>query len=201
MGIRILAFCGSSRAGSFNRKLLEVAVQGAHDAGAEVTTVPSLAVFELPLYDGDLEIRDGLPPGAVALQRLLEGHDALLVATPEYNGGYPAVLKNGIDWMSRPRPDKTLGTALFAGKPAAVMSASPGQFGGLRSQLAFRGVLEKLGMVVIPDALALGHAHEAFADDGRLREPGIERQAMRVGAALARFASRMVVQPNVTALP
>lgn len=161
MNIRILAISGSSRRDSLNQKLLCIAARGALDAGAEVTPV-RLADFELPLYDQDLEAEYGLPEGSKALQALMARHDALLIATPQYNGGYTALLKNAIDWISRPREGGSPGVALFAGKVAALVSASPGQLGGLRSQTGMRAVLDKLAMLVIPEALALSGAHEAF---------------------------------------
>lgn len=190
MGIRILAINGSARRDSLNRKLLEIAVQGARDAGAEVT-IASLADFDLPIYDGDLEAEHGLPNGARELQALVEMQDALLIATPEHNGGYTALLKNAIDWISRPRRDGSSGVALLAGKSAALVSASPGQLGGLRSQAAMRVVLDKLGMLVIPQALALSMAHEAFDANGQMKDRSAARLASEVGEALCRTASRL----------
>ncbi len=190
MNIRILAISGSSRRDSLNQKLLGIAARGALDAGAEVTQA-RLADFELPLYDQDLEAEHGLPQGAKALQALVARHDALLIATPEYNGGYTALLKNAIDWVSRPREDGSPGVALFAGKVAALVSASPGQLGGLRSQTGMRAVLDKLGMLVIPEAFALSVAHEAFDAEGQLKDKNAERIASGVGAALYRTASRL----------
>lgn len=190
MSIRILAFSGSSRRDSLNQKLLDIAAAGARNVGADVTPV-RLAEYDLPLYDADLEDERGMPTGARALQELLTRHDALLIATPEYNGGYTGLLKNTLDWVSRPRPDGSSGIALFAGKAAALVSASPGKLGGLRSQIGMRAVLEKLGVLVIPDAFALGAAHEAFNSEGKLKDPNHERIVYGVGAALSRIASRL----------
>ncbi|CAB3806040.1 NAD(P)H-dependent FMN reductase [Paraburkholderia ultramafica] len=190
MNIRILALSGSSRRDSLNWKLLGIAARGALNAGAEVTPV-RLADFELPLYDQDLEAEQGLPDGAKALQTLVARHDALLIATPEYNGGYTALLKNAIDWISRPREDGSPGVALLAGKVTALLSASPGQLGGIRSQTGIRAVLDKLGMLVIPEAFALSIAHEAFDAEGQLKDKNAERLVSGVGAALYRTASRL----------
>lgn len=190
MTIRILAVCGSSRRDSLNQKLLDVAVAGARTAGAEVTLV-RIADYDLPLYDGDLEAEHGLPDGARALQSLMAKHDALLIATPEHNGGYTAMLKNALDWISRPREDGSSGVALFTSKVAALVSASPGQLGGLRSQAGMRVVLDKLGMLVIPEAFALSHAHQAFDAAAQLKDPNVERLVSNVGAALYRTASRL----------
>ncbi|HWT37400.1 MAG TPA: NAD(P)H-dependent oxidoreductase, partial [Paraburkholderia sp.] len=187
MSVRILALNGSSRRESLNQKLLDIAAQGARDAGAEVTAV-RLGDFDLPIYDGDCEADRGLPNGARKLQALVDMHQALLIATPEYNGGYTALLKNAVDWVSRPRSDGTSGVALMAGKAAALLSASPGQLGGLRSQAGMRTVLDKLGMLVIPQAFALGNAHEAFDAQGRLKDSHAARVVSSVGDALYRMA-------------
>src|ERR1700681_1888303 len=114
---RILALSGSSRHGSLNQKLLDQAALGARANGAEVTSI-RLSDFELPLYDDDSEAERGLPKGAEALKALLAGHQGLLIATPEHNGGYTALLKNALDWMSRP-------DGFPSGKLAALVSASP----------------------------------------------------------------------------
>lgn len=190
MSVRILAISGSSRRESLNQKLLNIAAQGARDAGAEVTTA-KLADFEMPIYDGDLEAVRGLPAGARELQALIDAHQALLIATPEYNGGYTALLKNAIDWISRPRSDGASGVALVAGKAAALVSASPGQLGGLRSQAGMRTVLDKLGMLVIPQGFALSNAHEAFDAQGQLKDPNAAWVVSAVGEALYRMALRL----------
>ncbi|MBP0622419.1 NADPH-dependent FMN reductase [Cupriavidus consociatus] len=187
MTVKILALCGSARRGSVNRKLLDVAVRGAGDSGAEVRLV-SLADHSLPFYDGDFEQEYGMPAAARELQRLLAEHDALLVASPEYNGGYTALLKNAIDWISRPMATGESGVQLFQGKVAAVISASPGPMGGIRSMLGMRGVLEKLGMLVIPQGFSLAAAHQAFDADGGLIQKPVETEVRAVGARLVETA-------------
>jgi chromate reductase, NAD(P)H dehydrogenase (quinone) len=127
MGARILAFAGSTRGGSFNKKLIKIAAAGASAAGAEVTLI-DLRDYSMPLYDGDLEASEGLPDNAHLLRRLFFTHDGLLVACPEYNSSISGVLKNTIDWVSRPRPDEP-DLACFTGKVAAIMSASPAILG------------------------------------------------------------------------
>jgi NAD(P)H-dependent FMN reductase len=151
---KILSMSGSSRRGSLNQKLLDQATLGAYAAGAEVTPI-RLSDFALPICDADLEAEHGLPKGAQELKSLLASHHGLLIATPEHNGGYTALLKNALDWMSRP-------TGFAAGKVAALISASPGLLGGTKSQLSLQIVLHKLGVHVIPDSFALGAAHQAF---------------------------------------
>lgn len=190
MTVKILALCGSTRRGSVNRKLLDVAMRGAGDSGAEVRFV-SLADYALPFYDGDFEQEYGIPAAARDLQRLLAEHDALLVASPEYNGGYTALLKNAIDWISRPLAGSGSGVQLFQGKVAAVISASPGPMGGIRSMLAMRGVLEKLGMLVTPQGFSLGTAHQAFDAHGNLIQEPVENEVRAVGAKLVETARQL----------
>ena len=122
---KILALAGSTREGSYNKKLVRVAAAGAQAAGGEVTLV-DLRELPMPLYDGDLEAAEGLPPNARILKRLMIAHDGLLISAPEYNSSITAVLKNAIDWASRPEPDE-IPLVAFKDKVAALMSASPGQ--------------------------------------------------------------------------
>ncbi|MPW23724.1 FMN reductase [Paraburkholderia sp. CNPSo 3157] len=190
MTVRILAISGSARRDSLNRKLLRVAATGAAEAGADVTFA-RLTDFNLPLYDGDLEAERGIPESVRSLQKLVASHQALLIASPEHNGGYTALLKNAIDWISRPSEDGKTGVALFAGKAAALISASPGPLGGIRSQTDMRAVLDKLGMIVVPQSFALGSAHDAFDADGQLLNKNVAQLVADVGAALYRVSSRL----------
>jgi NAD(P)H-dependent FMN reductase len=181
--IRILALSGSSRRGSLNQKLLDQAALGARANGAEVTSI-RLSDFELPIYDADWEAEYGLPKGAQALKALLADDQGLLIATPEYNGGYTALLKNALDWMSRPN-------GFPSGKIAALVSASPGLLGGVKSQLSLQIVLNKLGVHVIPESFALGAAHQSFDAEGGLKDGTVESAVRRVGAALAEMVIRI----------
>lgn len=183
MTVKILAFCGSPRRESLNQKLLEIAASAAQSDGAEVTFI-SLADFPLPIYDVDVESAHGVPERVRALQELFAGHDALLVASPEHNGGYTAALKNMLDWVSRPTASGSSGLSLFAGKVAAVVSASPGPMGGIRAMLGMRGVLEKLGAILIPQGFSLGSAHQAFGDNGGLIDEKAHAEVRRVGLGL-----------------
>jgi NAD(P)H-dependent FMN reductase len=115
----------------------------------------------------------------------------VLIASPEYNGGYSALLKNALDWTSRPDGEGRPGLRCFANKPAAVVTASPGPLGGVRGQTAIRGVLDKLGMVVIPQTFALGLAHEAFGETNRLKDARAEAGVRAVGATLAETARKL----------
>ena len=141
--IRILAFSGSARNDSLNRKLLAAAVQAARAAGAEVTLLEP-AEYTLPLYDGDFESAEGMPEKAAKLISLALKHHALLIASPEYNAFITPLLKNTLDWMSRADAEP------FAGKAAAVVSASPGALGGMRSQVLAKQLLMNLGCHVVP---------------------------------------------------
>ncbi|AMB85172.1 FMN reductase [Pseudomonas agarici] len=190
MAVRVLAVSGSARKGSLNQKLLNVVVQGALSAGAEVTVI-SLSDYPLPFFDSDLEKEQGVPLQALRLQKLFSEHDALLVASPDYNGGYTALLKNAIDWMSRPTLEKVSGLALFANKATAVISASPGPMGGIRSMLAMRGVLERLGAVLIPQTFTLGVAHQAFAENGQLADAQVDGEVKAIGATLVRYSGAL----------
>src|SRR5215468_10289395 len=165
---RILAFAGSTRRDSFNKRLVPVAAKGARDAGAEVTLI-DLKDLSLPLFDQDLEAEQGIPENGKRLKQLFINHDGLLIACPEYNSSITAVLKNAIDWVSRPAPDEPPLVA-FRGKVATLMSASPGALGGLRGLVHVRSILGNIGVIVLPDQVAVPKAREAFLPDGSLAD-------------------------------
>lgn len=165
---RILVFAGSTRTDSWNKKLARSAAEIASAAGAEATCI-DLRELELPLYDGDLEARDGLPAGAKRLKELMKSHHAFLIASPEYNSSITAVLKNAIDWASRAEKDEKA-LAAFQGKLALLVAASPGALGGLRGLVHLRAILSNLGVLVLPEQLAVSKAHEAFDERGRLKD-------------------------------
>jgi NAD(P)H-dependent FMN reductase len=166
---RILAFAGSTRTLSWNKKLLRTAAEAVRAASAEVTLI-DLRDMAMPLYDGDLEAAGGLPDGARALKALMIEHHGFLIAAPEYNGSISAVLKNAIDWVSRPQPGEPSAVA-FRGKVAALLAASPGNLGGIRGLVTVRQVLTTLGVLVVPAQFGLARANEAFAEDGSLKDP------------------------------
>jgi len=186
---KVLAFAGSLRAESFNRKIVAVAAQGARDAGAEVTII-DFRDLPMPIYDGDFEAANGLPESARTFKRLLVEHHGVLIATPEYNSQFPALLKNALDWASR-REDGEPPLVAFTGKIAGVMSASPGALAGLRGQLLLRALLGYLGMVVVPDRVGIGSARDAFDAHGRLKDPGQQDSLERLGAQTVRFVQRL----------
>ena len=185
---RILAFAGSTRRESFNKKLVAIAAEGAREAGAEVTLI-DLKDFPLPLFDQDLEAEQGMPENGKKLKKLFIDHDGLLIASPEYNSSLPAVLKNGIDWVSRPAPGEPSLLA-FRGKVATLMSASPGALGGLRGLVHVRSILGNIGVIVLPDQIAVAKAHEAFQPDGSLVDPKRQAGIEGLGKTLASFLAK-----------
>lgn len=160
---RILAMAGSARKASFNKKLVAEAAERARDAGAEVTLV-DLRDYPMPLYDGDLEAESGIPEQAKALRSLMLEHHGLLLACPEYNGSITPLLKNTIDWVSRPDDDLPP-TAAFAGKTATLLATSPGALGGLRGLVHVRSILGGIGVLVLPKQVAVGKAFQVFGGD------------------------------------
>ena len=188
---KVLAFAGSLRKDSYNRKAVAVAAEGARKAGAEVTVI-DLRDVPMPIYDGDFEAEHGLPEGARAFKQLLTEHHGVLIATPEYNSQFPALLKNALDWASRREGDEPPLVA-FSGKIAGVMSASPGALAGLRGQSLLRAQLAYLGMVVVPDRVGIGSARDAFDGQGRLKDPGQQHSLEQLGAQTVRFAQRLLL--------
>ncbi len=170
---RILAFSGSARRASFNQKLVTYAAGVAEQNGAEVTVV-NLADYPMPLYNQDEEVEHGLPAAARDLKALFIEHDALLVASPEYNGLITPLLKNTLDWLSRKSGDEASMVA-YRDKTAALLSTSFGRLGGLRGLVHARALLTNLGVLTMPKQAAIGGAAQAFDDEGRLvRDADIE---------------------------
>ena len=186
---KVLAFAGSTRTGSYNKKLAQRAAASARAAGADVTLI-DLRDFTMPLYDGDLETASGLPPYAVTFKELLLAHQGLLIASPEYNSSIPGVLKNAIDWASRVAPNEAP-LACFAGKVAALTSASPGALGGLRGLVTLRSILGNIQVLVLPEQVAIPKAHEAFTDDGALKDPKQQAQLDRLSARLVGVLNKL----------
>lgn len=190
--VRLLVASGSERRGSLNRKLADVGAAVARGAGAEVTEL-DLRALALPLYDGDIEAA-GVPAGAFELRDRFADHDALLLATPEYNGFVTPLVVNSFAWLSRvPEADgRPSGLAASGGTVAGLLSASPGYYGGARGLIALRSFLSmNLGLVVVPATHSLPSAAKAFDDAGALVEPrqqqGVERvvrMVLRTAAAL-----------------
>ena len=186
---KILAFAGSTRIDSFNKKLVKIAATGAVEGGADVTVI-DLRDFAMPLYDGDLEHQQGLPSSARKLKDLMLSHQGFLISAPEYNSSISGVLKNTIDWVSRPSEGEEP-LACFKGKVAGIMSASPGGLGGLRGLVHVRAILENIYVLVIPDQIAVGKAHEVFNADGTLKDKKQEDQVKRIGSNVAKLLLKL----------
>jgi NAD(P)H-dependent FMN reductase len=167
---KILAFSGSIRRDSWNRKLIQSAVDAARASGGDVTLI-DLADYPLPLYNGDLEDRDGLPDNALRLKAMFKEHDGLLISSPEYNSSIPPLLKNTLDWVSREWQGES-GLVPYQSKVAAILAASPGTFGGMRMLPHLRQILNTLGVLVLPGQFSLPHADAAFDEEtGTLKSP------------------------------
>lgn len=189
---KLLVLSGSSRAGSFNAKLANLARELALGEGAQASLL-DLRALDLPVYDADIEA-SAMPAGALGLRDALVRHDAVIVTSPEYNGFPTPLLINAFDWVSRVAAGAGVasGLAALAGKPAGVMSASPGAFGGLRSLTFARQFLHNvLGMLVVPEQLALSLAAQAFDSEGKLREAKQAQAAQRVVRSVLRLSAAL----------
>jgi NAD(P)H-dependent FMN reductase len=179
---KIIAFAGSSRKESWNRKAMEVAVQGARAAGAEVTVV-NLADYPMPLYDADWHAANGVPETTRALRRLLLGANGLLIASPEYNASITPLLKNTIDWLSQ-EADGQSGSAPFANKIGGLLGASNGAFGTIRALPHVSYILSNLGVFMLPVVAVPGVA-KAFDDAGVMTNERTAKMLTGLGARLA----------------
>jgi NAD(P)H-dependent FMN reductase len=169
MPVRLLAFSGSTRTGSLNQALLDLAVKEAEARGAEVTAI-KLSDFELPVYDGDIE-REHFPQGARELKTLMRASHGFLIASPEHNGSVSAVLKNAIDWASRPTDGEGMvALTAFRGKVAGIMGASISPFGTLRGLSHLRQILSTIQVVVATEQVMVPFAHNAFDDAWALKD-------------------------------
>ncbi len=186
---RLLAFAGSVRRDSLNVRLIRFAAREARAAGAE-TTLLDLAELGLPLYNGDLEADEGLPAGAARLKELFLAHDGFLIASPEYNGSISPLLKNAIDWASRPVAGQPP-LVWYAGKVAGLMAASPGALGGLRGLAHVRQILSGIGVVVAPAQHAVARAGEAFDSEGALAGQPHGAAVRRVVRETVRLAAKL----------
>jgi NAD(P)H-dependent FMN reductase len=187
---KILVFAGSIRTGAYSGKTADAAMKELALQGAEVTRI-SLADYPLPIMDQDLEAEKGVPENAVKLARLFVGHDGILIATPEYNGSMPPLVKNTIDWISRVRKDRGIVLRPLAGKVVALCSSSDGHFAGIRSASHLRAALSHIQMDVIPQQVSVPHGGEAFDDNGDFREERLRNGMQRLCHALIERASML----------
>jgi chromate reductase, NAD(P)H dehydrogenase (quinone) len=168
--LKILVIPGSLRTGSLNARLAAAAVHEFALAGVEVTRI-SLGDFPLPIYDGDLQTKSGVPKNAVNLKRMIAAHHGALIVTPEYNSSVPPLVKNIIDWVSRVHDAHETRGQVYRERPFAIAAASENRLGGIRALAALRLILSACQASVIPNQLALSFASEAYDDMDRLKHP------------------------------
>lgn len=180
---RILVFGGSLRTESYNQKLAIIAAAAATDAGAEVTLI-ALRDYRLPIFDEDLEAGEGMPENAQKLKALFAQTDGLIIASPEYNSGMTAALKNAIDWVSRATSADEPPLSVLKGKSAAILAASPSGYGGARSLAQLRPLLGNISISVLEDQVTIPNAHEAFDSAGNLVDASQQEAVMSLAAAL-----------------
>lgn len=189
--IKILAFAGSARLESFNKKLVKFAAEGAKSAGVEVTNLDFLD-YPMPLFNEDLEAKVGLPESVLQFKALLKSHQGFLIACPEYNGSITPLLKNAIDWASRPEPEESpMSLQCFKGKTAALLATSPGGLGGMRGLVHVRSILEGIGVTVIPDQKAIPGAYQAFDEAGQLKDEKLAVAVRDIAKKLAEVTTKL----------
>jgi chromate reductase len=168
--LKILVIPGSLRTGSHNAKLAAAAAYEFAQAGVDVTRI-SLGDFPLPIYDGDLQTKSGVPKNAVNLKRMIGAHHGVVIVTPEYNSSVPPLVKNTIDWVTRVQDAQETRGQVFREKPFAIAAASEGRLGGTRALAALRLILTACHTTVIANQLALSFADQAYDDTDRLKHP------------------------------
>jgi len=188
---RLLFLAGSTRQQSFNRRLAALAAALAREQQAEVTLV-ELSDYPMPLYNGDLEEQEGLPPAARELKALFRDCDGFFIASPEYNSCISPLLKNTLDWISRSESRDEPPLVAYKGKVAALAATSPGMLGGLRGLVHLRMMLGAIGVHMLPDQLAVPQAMKAFAEDGTLADERHQRTLRSIVSGLAETSRRMM---------
>lgn len=183
---KILAFSGSLRKNSYNSRIVAIAAEGARKAGAEIKLI-DLIDFPMPILNPD-DVENGFDQNALRFQEILNEHDGFLIASPEFNGSVPGGLKNAIDWASRANDRFKLGE-VFRGKHAAIMTASPGSFGGIRCLAHLRGILSMLQVHVQPTEIAVPFVQDKFAENAtEITDEKTRLLLENLGATLAAFA-------------
>lgn len=192
---KILAFAGSLRKDSFNKQMVKIAALGALENGADVTYI-DLKDYPLPIYDQDIETEGGLPENAIKLKKLFMENDGFLIACPEYNSSITAVLKNVIDWVSRPLPNETAYLCCFINKVVLFMSASPGNLGGMRGLVHVKSIFGNINSIVLPAQKSISNAGNVFSPDGKIQDPKVEQEVKDLGKELARFLIKLGIGSN-----
>ena len=189
--LKILIIPGSLRTGSLNARLAAVAAHELVQSGAEVTRI-SLSDFPLPIYDGDLQSKSGVPKHAINLKRMISAHHGVLLVSPEYNASVSPLLKNAIDWVSRVQdPHETRGQ-VFRERAFAIAAASESRLGGTRCLAALRLILTACHALVIPNQLSLSFANEAYDDMDRLKHPADNEALQALARQLIDISQRMM---------
>ncbi|MBV9559222.1 MAG: NAD(P)H-dependent oxidoreductase [Bradyrhizobium sp.] len=188
---RILVIPGSLRTGSHNVRLAAAAAHEFAQAGVGVTRI-SLADFPLPLYDGDLQAKSGVPKQAVNLKRMMGTHHGVLIVTPEYNASVPPLLKNAIDWVTRVQEPQEARGQVFRERPFAIAAASEGRLGGTRALAALRLILSACQATVIASQLALSFADQAYDEMDRLKNPADTEALKALVRQLIDVSQRMI---------
>lgn len=189
--VKLLAISGSIRKDSCNKKALQLLANAARAAGAKVTMI-DLAEYPLPLYEGDLEAKQGLPANAKKLQALIAEHDGLIIASPEYNGLPTPLLKNVLDWTSRPEQNNpNSGLKIFENKVAAIISASPGPLGGIRGLPITAELLLNLGLIIVPDRVTIGNCFDSFNAKGELKDHKTMELIKKEGQSLTKLTQAL----------
>jgi chromate reductase len=188
---KILAFAGSARLDSFNKKMVKIAALGAQEVGAEVTYL-DLRDLPMPLFDQDLYNSQGFPENVLKFKALLKAHQGLLIACPEYNSSITPLLKNALDWASRSEPDEPpMSLTCFKNKVAVIMSAAGGGLGGLRGLVHVRAILGNMGVLVLPDQKSIPSAYQAFDEQGNLRDMEQQESVKNLGVKLAHILGKL----------
>jgi chromate reductase, NAD(P)H dehydrogenase (quinone) len=189
--LKIPVIPGSLRTGSLNARLAATAALELAQAGAEVTRI-SLDDFSLPIYDGDLQAKSGVPKNAVNLKRMMAAHHGILIVTPEYNSSVPSLVKNTIDWVTRVQDNHEARGQVFRERAFAIAAASENRFGGSRALAALRLILSACQATVIPNQLALSFASEAYDDLDRLKHSADSDALKAMTRQLIEFSERMM---------
>ena len=188
---KLLFVSGSAREASLNKRLARLGVEVAQANGI-ASTFADLGDYPMPIYDGDLEAKSGVPDNAKKLKALLLVHDGVFIAAPEYNASLAPLLKNALDWVSRNRDEGEPPLHVYKTRVFAIGSASPGAFGGMRGLIALRQTLEMgLGALVLPDQIVVAKATEAFDDQGHLKDKTLMEMYKGLIQKLARAAHIM----------
>jgi NAD(P)H-dependent FMN reductase len=189
--VNLIFLSGSIRKDSLNKKLAKCSFGFAKNIDGVNASFVDLKDFEMPIYNGDLEAESGLPENAKKLKEVFKKCDGFFIASPEYNSSFSALLKNSLDWISRPHEQGEGALVAFSGKVAAISAASPGGFGGLRGLVPLRMMLENISTLVIPKQLVISAAHNEFDASGNLVNDRYKSQLNDLVLEFADTAKRM----------